>query len=93
MVKPDFRFWIKLREEILRTAIEEATAELRPCDAEAFKSRSIDYASIEPEEQSRRSRMPVRSFREVVEIMTFRNSSGANRLKFEKGAPILLSSC
>jgi hypothetical protein len=25
-------------------------AELRPFDAEAFKSRSIDYATIEPEE-------------------------------------------
>jgi hypothetical protein len=49
-VKPDFRFRVKLREEILRTAIEEATAELRPCDAEVFKSRLIDYATVEPDE-------------------------------------------
>src|SRR3981081_3377118 len=39
--------------------------------------------------ENRRARVPVRSFGEVVDIMTFRHSSGANRLKFLKGAPIL----
>jgi hypothetical protein len=34
----------------LSEAVEEEAAELRPFDAEAFKSRSIDYATIEPEE-------------------------------------------
>jgi hypothetical protein len=33
----------------LSEAVEEAAAELRPYDAEAFKSKSIDYASIEPD--------------------------------------------
>jgi hypothetical protein len=48
MVKPDFRFRVKLREEILRTAIGAAAAELRPFDADAFRSRSLDYVSVEP---------------------------------------------
>jgi hypothetical protein len=34
----------------LRAAVEEAVAELLPFDADAFRSRSIDYATIEPEE-------------------------------------------
>jgi hypothetical protein len=37
LVKSDFRFRVKSREEILRTAIEECTVELKPFDAEAFK--------------------------------------------------------
>jgi hypothetical protein len=44
LVKPDFRFRVKLRQKMRRTAIEEAAAELRPFDAMAF--RSIDYATI-----------------------------------------------
>ena len=34
----------------LRESVEEAAAELRPFDAEALKSKLIDYATIEPEE-------------------------------------------
>ena len=33
----------------LRAAVEEAGAELLPFDADAFRSRSIDYATIEPD--------------------------------------------
>jgi hypothetical protein len=36
----------------LSEAVEEAAAELRPYDAEAFKSKSIDYASIEPDPEA-----------------------------------------
>jgi len=32
---------------VLSEAVEEAAAELRPFDAEALKSRSIDYATLE----------------------------------------------
>jgi hypothetical protein len=35
----------------LSKAVEEAAAELRPFDAEAFKSRSIDYTTVDPEEE------------------------------------------
>jgi hypothetical protein len=37
-------------QAVLSEAIEEAAAELRPFEAEAFKSGSIDYATIEPDE-------------------------------------------
>jgi hypothetical protein len=37
-------------QAVLSEAVEEAAAELRPFDAEALKSRSIDYATVEPEE-------------------------------------------
>ena len=36
--------------DALSEAIEEAAAELREYDPDALKSRSIDYATIEPEE-------------------------------------------
>ena len=35
---------------VLSEAVEEAAVELRPFDAEAFKSKLIDYATIEPDE-------------------------------------------
>jgi len=35
----------------LSEAVEEAAAELRPFEAEALKSKLIDYATVEPEEQ------------------------------------------
>jgi len=35
---------------VLSEEVEQAAAELRSFDAEAFKSELIDYASIEPEE-------------------------------------------
>jgi len=35
----------------LSEAAEEAAAELRPFDAEALKSKSIAYATMEPEEE------------------------------------------
>jgi hypothetical protein len=36
---------------VLSEAVEEAMVELRPFDAEAFKSKLIDYATVEPDEQ------------------------------------------
>jgi crotonobetainyl-CoA:carnitine CoA-transferase CaiB-like acyl-CoA transferase len=46
-VARELRF--KLREEILRQAIEEAARELRPYDAEAFRSRNVDRVARQPD--------------------------------------------
>jgi hypothetical protein len=37
-------------DDLLQAPIEETAAELRPFDAEAFKSKLMDYATIEAEE-------------------------------------------
>ena len=58
----------------VRNIAEEAAGELRPFDAEAFKSRSIDYATVEGRAGQRRDVGLSANAAEVWDLVTHQSN-------------------